>query len=261
MAINDLHTLPVSSPAKRSKFTHRPTITSSSSAFSETVTGDGCAGEAVKTQTDKCPFATAFASHGNVPNFAENKGNYVQRTAPSFPVNHGVNHNSCVGLGPQRLKDAFPFHIAVSKDFKVIQIGPKLAQLILDSKIASIYMNVFIGKFFTISTPPDFPWDWNQLRNLEDSTIEVTLNHSKKKISFRGTMMFLDPLTDSSVMQPSCLFLLNPHIFNLNDINELNLKLSDFPSHNFQRDLLIIGKFYTNKYSLKIVDHEFPFIK
>ncbi len=175
MAITDLHPLPISSPAKRSKFSHRVNNTSSSVSNNFSVgSKSDCGGDVViQAASDRCPFSAAFAARAIEKLDAARLAGMSREERPegnSPQLDSSSSYNANIGLSPQRLKDAFPFHIAVSKDFKVVQIGPKLAQLIFDCHLASACIGMFIGIFFNISTPPDFPWDWNQLKNLEDST-------------------------------------------------------------------------------------------
>ncbi len=140
------------------------------------------------------------------------------------------------------MKDAFPFHLVVNSNLEIIQLGDKLAKLIYSTNKYANVIHQSVEKYFSISTPPNYPWNWQQLIKLEDTTVELILLHSPNKISFRGAFFILDPEKDSYAPELSAMFLININILSIDEMSEHQLKLSDFPRHNFQRDLLIIGK-------------------
>lgn len=148
-----------------------------------------------------------------------------------------------IGLSPHRLKDAFPFHLVINHKLQIIQVGDKLARLILENNQFAKILQSPVSEFFGIAIPPNYPWDWKQLIKLEDTTVELTLLRSVRKVSFRGSFFVMTPEKDGpSVTETSAMFLININIHNINEMSDMNLKLSDFPRHNFQRDLLIIGE-------------------
>lgn len=187
-----------------------------------------------------CPFddMTNMTSMHNKFSFPTNQLNEVnQQPLSNNPIQSGI------GLGPNRVKELFPFHIVVNNKLEIIQVGNKLTQFFLSNGFAKSLINTGIEHYFTITTPPNYPWDWFALKNLDDSCFEMTTIGFKKNVIFRGSLVVLDPSIDISVTEPSIILLISPHLYNLDELLDYDLKLSDLPKHNFQRDLLIIGKF------------------
>jgi hypothetical protein len=201
----------------------------------------------------KCPFSQMAASSADdvklSPTLVIKKSSGIREDATSVDKEQGseaANNAHCkysIGLSPNRLKDSFPFHLVVNSRLEIIQVGDKLARMILDTHHKESIIQSHVSKFFILSTPPNYPWDWHELVKLEETTVELVLVGSIRNVSFRGSFIVMSPEKDGSyVPELSAMFLININVHSIDEMSDLNLKLSDFPRHNCQRDLLIIGE-------------------
>ena len=164
-------------------------------------------------------------------------------TGATLPARRGsrespLNHQGSVGLSSSRVCDLFPFHIVVNDSLEVIQYGKKLKSFLRMDEKQDV---VTIDELFAFQLPANLLWSWETLLSLQGTSVSFFALNRKGTVIFRGNIIILDPITDPGVNEPSAMILLNPLIDNLEEMEALEMKLSDFPVHGFQRDLMMLG--------------------
>ena len=177
------------------------------------------------TKTDipsgaRCPFSGA-----NTEDVVG--GNEVAQTA--------IEHNGGeyqVSISGDQMKDLFPFHVCVDKDFVILQIGKALPNLFKVDK--SDLVGKKIGEAMEITKPLHGIWEWHALRKLEDQTFFLQSNINK--VALKGNMIKLsqDPYR--------VVFFLSPDVQNVAELTKMGLTMSDLPLHSFQRDAVFLGE-------------------
>jgi len=132
---------------------------------------------------------------------------------------------SGIGLSPELVARAFPFHIAFGPDGRVAQVGPVLQRLCPDLPGRAI------GDLFEIVRPQAMPFDFDQINNHPRTVFVLQLVNGTLKL--KGQMMLLD---DGLVQ----LFLGSPWITELSELTTLNLQLNDFAVHDQVVDCLFL---------------------
>jgi hypothetical protein len=106
----------------------------------------------------------------------------------------------------------------------------------------------YIDDLFVFQNPFNAKWCWNTIISLHDSCIELLTECKRKKdgivvdVLFRGEIMILDPSKDHGVIEHCVMLLLSPAVNNLEELEKLEMKLTDFSIHSFQRDVIILGE-------------------
>jgi serine phosphatase RsbU (regulator of sigma subunit) len=131
---------------------------------------------------------------------------------------------SGIGLTPELLDRAFPFHVAFRADGRVLQTGSVLQRLCptLSERV--------IGETFKIVRPQPMPFDFELIRN-HPRTVFV-LHVVQGTLKLKGQMTLLD----DGVM----VFLGSPWITELSQLAALNLQLGDFAVHDQVVDCLFL---------------------
>jgi hypothetical protein len=111
-----------------------------------------------------------------------------------------------------------------------------------------------IGSCFTVSSPPHFKWNWNQIFLYKDLTWNFDLNEytmleevrkTKKninKLPLRGGLIVFDPITDSTVTELSAVFLVNLRLSSTEEMSVCGLHPNDLSKFSLQREHIITGK-------------------
>lgn len=132
---------------------------------------------------------------------------------------------SGIGLSPELVARAFPFHIAFGPDGRVLQVGPVLQRL------CPALAGSAIGDSFSIVRPQAMPFDFD-LINKHPRTVFV-LQLVTGTLKLKGQMMLLDD-------GPLQLFLGSPWITELSELTTLELQLNDFAVHDQVVDCLFL---------------------
>jgi hypothetical protein len=184
-----------------------------------------CSGVPTFTKTDipsgaRCPFSGAITE--DIP-----YGNEVAQTEIER------NRDECqVSISGDKMKEIFPFHVCVDKDFVIFQIGKALPNLLkVDT---SDLVGKKISEVMEIIKPVHGIWEWHALRKLEDQTF--FLQSCINKVALKGNMIKLsqDPYR--------VVFFLSPDVQNVAELTKTGLTLSDLPLHSFQRDTVFLGE-------------------
>ena len=129
-----------------------------------------------------------------------------------------------IGLSPQLVAQAFPFHIAFRADGRVVQAGPVLERMM------PVLMGSMISEHFTIDRPQQMEFDITLIR-WHARTVFV-LKAKSGRLQLKGQMM---PLDDSTMI-----FLGSPWISDLSELASLDLRLNDFAVHDQVVDCLFL---------------------
>jgi guanylate cyclase soluble subunit beta len=190
-----------------------------------TVREEWASGVPTFTKTDipsgaRCPFSGAITE--DIP-----YGNEVAQTEIER------NRDECqVSISGDKMKEIFPFHVCVDKDFVILQIGKALPNLLkVDT---SDLVGKKISEVMEIIKPVHGIWEWHALRKLEDQTF--FLQSCINKVALKGNMIKLsqDPYR--------VVFFLSPDVQNVAELTKTGLTLSDLPLHSFQRDTVFLGE-------------------
>ncbi len=130
-----------------------------------------------------------------------------------------------VGLSPELVARAFPFHIAFAPDGRVLQVGPVMQRLCPELAGSSI------ADMFEIVRPEPMPFDFELIRNHRRTVFVLQMRSGMMKI--KGQMMLVD---EGAVH----LFLGSPWITELSELSTLNLQLNDFAVHDQVVDCLFL---------------------
>jgi serine phosphatase RsbU (regulator of sigma subunit) len=129
-----------------------------------------------------------------------------------------------IGLGPQHVSQAFPFHIAFRADGRVVQTGQVLERMMPG------LVGAAIAEHFTIDRPQQMEFDTTLIK-WHSRTVFV-LKARNGRLQLKGQMM---PLDDNTMM-----FLGSPWISDLMELAALDLRLNDFAVHDQVVDCLFL---------------------
>jgi PAS domain S-box-containing protein len=128
-----------------------------------------------------------------------------------------------IGLPPSQLNRAFPFHLAIGKDFTLVQAGPSLLRVCPD-----LELGVDIRERFSLVSP-EINMDFAALSAQTD---HVTLwEHNQSKLRFRGQLLSIDAV--SAIV---CLW--SPWLEDCADMGKHGLLPEDFAIHDPSISLL-----------------------
>ena len=130
---------------------------------------------------------------------------------------------SGIGLTPEQVDQAFPFHIAFGADGRVVQLGSVL------NRLCPGLAGGRIGDAFRIERPQPMAFDFDAIRQ-HPRTVFV-LHHVSGTLRLKGQMLPLDPLM---------LFVGSPWITDLSELASLDLRLGDFAVHDQVVDCLFL---------------------
>eukprot|EP00980_Cylindrotheca_fusiformis_P028917 scaffold22677_cov139-Cylindrotheca_fusiformis.AAC.1 len=210
----------------------------------------------------KCPFSgretkttPGKMTDAQVCPFSQKKPQMSSPTTELEPqsaanASMAVADNSDLGISMEQVKEIFPFHVIVDRQFKIIQVGPKLPK-VLDTKCEEL-QGVHIQDVFII-TKPDmaFSWDWQSMNSLCDQNffLSPTVKGTSKvqNVNFKASMY---TLCKDKVMYSLC-----PNVKNLQHLNDIGLTLSDLSLVTSQRDAVFLGE-YVSQEAVKTISLE-----
>eukprot|EP00599_Poterioochromonas_sp_BG-1_P014558 CAMPEP_0173158428 /NCGR_PEP_ID=MMETSP1105-20130129/16334_1 /TAXON_ID=2985 /ORGANISM="Ochromonas sp., Strain BG-1" /LENGTH=706 /DNA_ID=CAMNT_0014076321 /DNA_START=684 /DNA_END=2804 /DNA_ORIENTATION=+ len=159
----------------------------------------------------------------------------VTQTIPKSPRQDQTQ----IGLSYQRLANVFPFHVVISKGLQITQYGAKFKEFLHLLPTRESYP---VEEILAFQTPPGLTWSWDTILTLAGTDVEFCALRAGANVIFRGNLMLLDPSIDPGVREPCVMILMSPVVHNVEELQNLDMKLSDFPSHSFQRDLMVLGE-------------------
>ncbi|MGB7299692.1 MAG: EAL domain-containing protein [Burkholderiaceae bacterium] len=140
-----------------------------------------------------------------------------------------------VGLTPELLHAAFPFHIVLDNQLSVVQIGMSMRLLDETLDVGSV------SSEHLILQRPIVSWDYSALRDASKSIFLLSLAY-RKDVRLRGQFL-------SDEVNRYLIFIGSPHFTNADDIKSAGLKLNNFAAHDSTPDLLLLLR--TNQTSLE----------
>lgn len=155
-----------------------------------------------------------------------------------------------VGITPKQLREIFPFHVSIDVDFNIIQLGNKLASYFKTHNICKNPIYRHVKDFFQIISPTSCSWDWKTLRKDVGASFELELLipasslATPRDVTKANRVFLIGALSISEVQESNdfskftATFLLSPNVRSNEELTSLDFKLSDFPVHSFQRELL-----------------------
>lgn len=146
------------------------------------------------------------------------------------------------GISMERLREVFPFHVIVDRNFKILQVGMNLPQ-VLETTDKDL-QGVHIQDVFKITRPDmAFSWDWQSMNSLCDQNFFVSPTMkgetSVQNVNFKASML---TLSKDKVMYSLC-----PHVNNLQHLNDIGLTLSDLSLVTSQRDAVFLGEYVSQE--------------
>lgn len=129
-----------------------------------------------------------------------------------------------LNLSPQQFASAFPFHVAVDADLRVIQTGVVLRRLCPD-----LIEGVPFDEHFKVQRPVLQHLDYSSIHLYEKSLF--VLQHRLGPLRLRGQFV---------VQDRRMIFLGSPWVAEMGEISRLGLSLSDFAVHDPVVDLLFL---------------------
>jgi serine phosphatase RsbU (regulator of sigma subunit) len=131
---------------------------------------------------------------------------------------------SGIGLSPQLVDRAFPFHIAFRADGRVLQVGSVLQRL------CPMLSGGVIGDTFKVVRPQPMPFEFDLIRHHPRTVFVLQMLGGTLKLKGQMTLM------EDEVM----VFLGSPWITELTELAALNLQLGDFAVHDQVVDCLFL---------------------
>lgn len=138
-----------------------------------------------------------------------------------------------VTVGTKSFKKIFPFHIIVNQQMRVIQVGNKLNDMLTKQGLNPL--GKMIGSMFTLQVGSACRWDWQQLRQWKENTINIRFISTQVKWQFTGEVAILD---DDGKCNAVAALLVSPSVSSISALGDFDVKLNDLPRHSFQRDML-----------------------
>ncbi|KAL3933276.1 MAG: hypothetical protein SGBAC_010469 [Bacillariaceae sp.] len=175
--------------------------------------------------------------------FVENAANLSAKTHPTTEPTANVGSNQALTV--HRLRQVFPFHVVVDRDFTVLQVGSKLP-LILRTKYSEL-CGTHMNELFEVLPPQmSFGWDWNVLDKLWDQTFllkpiteAMRSAHQNSDILFNASLL---TLSTQLVM-----FSLRPNVKEIEHLKERGLTLSDMSNVTSERDTVFLGEYVSRE--------------
>lgn len=131
----------------------------------------------------------------------------------------------CVSLPPEAFAHAFPFHIVLDRDLRLVQMGTALQRACPHIKVGDA-----LHEHFAIKRPRarmNYEAIYQQHHTL------FILTNSSSKLVLKGQMM---PIDSAGLIA----FLCSPWVTKLNQLHDLGLELNDFAIHDPIVDMLML---------------------
>ena len=154
----------------------RQTSKKKNSSNSDIGMSNSTSNSSTATAADSCPFPGSqsrliSAGKASIRPSTEEKGSgsYSARCPFSARSNLNLPFNTC-SFTPQQLQELFPYHIAVDRNFMVLQEGSKLSTYLRGITTLGTHIgNIFELKF------PKCQWDWSDIKLNLDISFELRL--------------------------------------------------------------------------------------
>jgi hypothetical protein len=135
-------------------------------------------------------------------------------------------------LSASTTQKLFPYHIVIDQDFAIAQVGSNLPRALGIKE--SLLRNYDIDEVFEFVQPKPAKWTRSWMRKLEDQefTLKCILDSAPSNVLFKGTLVATNP--------GEAMLVLCPEANNLAELREMNLTMSDLPSHGAYRDVIFL---------------------
>ena len=134
------------------------------------------------------------------------------------------------------------FHQMVDTNFKILQVGKALPEILL--RDTSDLIGRPVGDVLKIVKPILAGWDWPTLQRLADQKFYLTpvpfddiitgAYIEQRDVKFKGNMI--------QISGDKAMFVLSPDAENIHELSGMGLTMSDLPLHSFQRDVVFLGE-------------------
>ena len=155
----------------------------------------------------------------------------------SSVVSESVQQATGIGLSGEMTKTLFPYHVILDTDFTIQQVGSRLPVLLQKSENFLLGRNV--ADIFTLQKMEDSmhtsEWSWQWLRMQVNQSFDLQVINEETtfpSIGFKTSVAFLSDTPFKAIL------ILNIKAKTFDDLQEMNLTLSDLPGHGAQRDLI-----------------------
>jgi hypothetical protein len=145
--------------------------------------------------------------------------------------------STSVGINAKVFQQIFPFHIVINPQMNIVQMGPKMKEFFQKYIADEMNSNSLMNHYFQMILPLHYPLTWQELKKLQNNSIELALHGYDRDIKFRGEIVVLEE--DILEGKGYLAFLISPDVLNVNEFVALDLRLSDIPKYSFQRDILL----------------------
>lgn len=205
---------------------------------------------------NQCPFLAMQAKR---------KSLLVTKCTDSYPNNEEKRKELPSGLSLPQLQTIFPFHVLVDNEFKINQIGCKMASLLdIDRMEDSDLLGMHVGNILDISSPVIVKnWCWKEFNKFLDQKFIVNLNYSRCGNSVSNSSDCTGVFSVSMIEMEFgyVMFVLSPEAKDVTELNNMRIKLADLPLHGHQRDSILLGEYITQEvnkaYELEILSKKF----
>jgi guanylate cyclase soluble subunit beta len=233
-----------------------PKVTNDQSAEEEPVSFDDAVLPA------KCPFSgkqlerkVADSMGKSCPN---GQKQLLRSASEMYVMRSPIEEDNQEGISMLKLRDVFPFHVMVNRDFRILQVGEKLPK-VLETRREN-FRGVHIQEIFKITRPVlATSWDWQSMNKLSDQHFflaptvmgkkaaqkaqeKVSISHGPEMISVSDSIMSfkacLVPLSGDRVM-----FCLCPNVSGVSELVDMGLTLSDLSLAICQRDAVFLSEY------------------
>lgn len=154
---------------------------------------------------------------------------------------HSSERGDSEGISMKLLREVFPFHVIVDREFRIHQVGLSLPQVLQSEaeKLRGMHMR----EIFKITRPvTGFTWEWQSLNSLFDHHFFLSPiipgmrdNGRDDNVNFKAAMLAL--------AKDKVMFSLCPNVKNLQQLNDMGLTLSDLSLVTSERDAIFLGEY------------------
>jgi Adenylate cyclase, family 3 (some proteins contain HAMP domain) len=173
---------------------------------------------------DRVPQQTSeYQSEEENPDVAQELAPREQRLATSE-----------IFITNEKMREIFPYHVVIDQNFTIIQLGICTSKLIGSPKNL---VGESIKNIFKIKRPMLADWEWTSILKFQEQSFFLETNLADKR-SAKLKAHFLN----LSENPRRVLVVLAPDAKNIQQLNNMNLTMSDLPLHTFQRDAIFLGE-------------------
>ncbi|CAJ1949482.1 unnamed protein product [Cylindrotheca closterium] len=254
--------------AKQFKLSPRPIVESEENHVSldSVVTPNGCPFSRKKGMesnvigrtsfTNRCPFRANLQNSQDEDSVMDDSANIKPESSLSLTTR---DEGQVGGITMKKMREVFPFHVLVNRDFQVLQTGDILPRVL--ERRAEEIVGTHIGDVLEVTRPNmNGSWNWKTLKKVSDQHFFVVpaskgnrrrvaiaqidnLQHKdaneENDIKFKAAMIQLS--------KDKILFSLLPEVGNVAELEKMRLTLSDLPLTTSQRDAIFLGEYVTQE--------------